>query len=727
MKKCLLALLIALLALSSVSARPTIALVLSGGGAKGLLHIPIIQELERRGIYPDMVVGTSMGGLIGGLYAAGYSGDEIYDFVLESDLEHTVINIMDFSVEGQVNYFDHNIITIPFGAEGMGNMESLLNDEGINTLLRKAVVKVADIQDFDELAIPYRTIGTDFATGEGVVFSSGSLFDAMRSTMSIPIVFPAYILEDGTHVVDGGLVENLPASLARASGADIIIGVDVTENKLDEEEANLDTLSGVINQYLLINGQVQSVPQRQEVDYLIIPESAAFDTIDFSKTEEILKAGEAFVANNLAFFDEIEEALSSYAPFREPSFSYKDRGYITIKDIVYPDKLKKYASVFSGYIGTFYDEAFVEEFDALLKRIAERENKKQIFYSEKDGVLDVYMKEYSVLPSRVSIGLTDGFFATFGNGPLAYGFDINFTLSALFKGANDYTAALAIGQQNYIHLGLDYTAFADMYWTNFLWGGFGGYSVISSRYLADRYATRDWAAGLATGYSYRPSDSHDLSLLARAEFYYFGNQSGYITSDAQLWEERFMFLPYVSFQYAHQGVTERFYPRKFTRTFNGEIDLGYEDGFVWALDLALSLALQISNSFSLDLDVSVFSSRMPYELLSSYKENVFGIVSRDYLSLAFCFDMRQDDVLKNFGLRLGVFFMAHDGNSSVPAMGTGTLLAQNTNESLVPFSGLNSIDFGLSLGADYDTGFGKVVLSFSVLFSGRATVALRIK
>lgn len=248
--------------------RPTVAVVLSGGGAKGAAHVGVLRYIEELGIPVDMVVGTSMGGLVGGLYALGYDVPHIdslmrnmdWGWVLSDKLSREYISYTD------LKYKEKYMISIPFfyekdyykmkladdsrftsnpnndilhiGADNADGPEMLkrnllgslpvayISGQNVSNLLSSLSVGYQDSLSFSELPIPFACVATDMVSGKAKVWHSGKIKDAMRSTMSIPGVF-APVKMDGMVLVDGGLRDNYPTSLARDMGADIIIGVDV--------------------------------------------------------------------------------------------------------------------------------------------------------------------------------------------------------------------------------------------------------------------------------------------------------------------------------------------------------------------------------------------------------------------------------------------------------------------------------------------------------------------
>ena len=169
--------------------RPVVALVLSGGGARGFAHIPIIEELERRGIVPDMVIGASMGALVGALYASGYTSQDMYALIDDTDFMNAVFNLSQPAEKVLDRAYDSigdPNFSIDFTEGGIGRTDALLDDSKVNLILHESLSRVEDIGSFDDLAIPFRCVGTDFRSGEGIVFSSGSLYDALRASMSMP-------------------------------------------------------------------------------------------------------------------------------------------------------------------------------------------------------------------------------------------------------------------------------------------------------------------------------------------------------------------------------------------------------------------------------------------------------------------------------------------------------------------------------------------------------------
>ena len=209
-KKILLTLL-SLAWMSQVAGQTRVALALSGGGALGYAHIGVLQALDEAGIKPVFIAGTSMGAIVGMVYAQGYAGDELYTMVKERRL-HTIYR----NVHVSLRHVDR----------GLGSYKHV----------RKLLSDAAPHDSFDSLAIPFLCVATDIATGDAVARSSGShLCDWVLASGSIPVVFKPQMIE-GRYYCDGGFVDNLPACHIPDSCYDVLIGIDLVPSPLPEQE-----------------------------------------------------------------------------------------------------------------------------------------------------------------------------------------------------------------------------------------------------------------------------------------------------------------------------------------------------------------------------------------------------------------------------------------------------------------------------------------------------------
>ena len=289
-------LLVAQASLAAEQARPRIGLVLSGGGARGAAHVGVLKVLDEMKIPIDAVAGTSMGAVVGGLYASGMSGAEVEELLRSVNWRDA---FRDRPPRAELGYRrkqdDRNFLvrySLGLRANGVVLPRGLVQGQKLEQVLRNATLPVAEVRNFDRLPIPFRAIATDLESGEAVCMESGDLVTAMRSSLSAPGVFePAQ--RDGRLLVDGGLVDNLPIDIARSMHVDMLIVVDVSFPLFVRDELNspLD----VTNQAFAIMIRARTQEQRAKLhasDIVIEPSLGRFTSGDFSRVPQALRAGE---------------------------------------------------------------------------------------------------------------------------------------------------------------------------------------------------------------------------------------------------------------------------------------------------------------------------------------------------------------------------------------------------------------------------------------------------
>ena len=224
--------------------RKKVAVVLSGGGAKGTAHIGALKVIERAGVPIDIVTGTSMGSLVGGLYAIGYNADALDSLVRGLDWSYVISDREDMSRQSLIDRKKQNTYILSRGLTiGKRNKDDggIIKGKNINMLIEKLCMGYTDSMDFNKLPIPFACVATNLVDNSEVDFHSGNLPQALRASMAIPAVFSPVRIGKKV-LVDGGLVNNFPVDLARAMGADIVIGVTVQDSLRSSEGLN-STLS----------------------------------------------------------------------------------------------------------------------------------------------------------------------------------------------------------------------------------------------------------------------------------------------------------------------------------------------------------------------------------------------------------------------------------------------------------------------------------------------------
>lgn len=300
MKKICFLLLILIVAVSlpaqnktSQPQRPKVGVVLGGGGAKGASHIGVLKYLEELGIPVDYVAGTSMGSIIGGFYAMGYSPEELTQLISSMNWSEYIGNKNERSMMSlEMRQRNSTLLfNVPFSDESFFSTDpnttfisqlpsAYVNNSSLINLFNDLCVGYQEDMDFNDLPIPFACVATDMITGKEVVLRSGSVPTAMRASMAIPGVFSPVETENMV-LVDGGLANNFPADVLRDMGADIIIGVEVTSTK-DVTSNDLKSLPQVFAR-LLINGtSAKRVENRQLCDVHIIPDISGFGMLSFT-------------------------------------------------------------------------------------------------------------------------------------------------------------------------------------------------------------------------------------------------------------------------------------------------------------------------------------------------------------------------------------------------------------------------------------------------------------
>lgn len=282
---------------SSMLTRPKVALVLSGGGARGFSHVGVIRELERLGVRIDIVAGTSMGAMVGGGYASGYSVEQMQDIILGVDWKEMFALRPDRDEinwrRRQDDFKGLGTQEIGLSKKGVLFPDSVVPAQHLEIFLRSITRHVSSVTDLSKLSIPFAAIATDLDTGEAVVMQKDvTLADAMRSSMSVPGAFSPFPYKN--HVlVDGGLAQNLPVEQAKAMGADIIIAVNAG-TPLGKSK-DIHSVAGVMGQMIGIlteRNVDHSKSLLTEKDILITTDLTGFNAGDFQKAEAIIEAGE---------------------------------------------------------------------------------------------------------------------------------------------------------------------------------------------------------------------------------------------------------------------------------------------------------------------------------------------------------------------------------------------------------------------------------------------------
>ena len=307
--------------LPQAPARPRICMALSGGGARGYAHLGVLRVFERNRIPVDCIAGTSMGAVVGGLYASGLSADEMIERLSKVDLTNIAF---DRNVRSELSQaLREDDIDYPIGVEagyGDGRLKlasGFVQGNRFLILLQDWTARIPGNASFDQLPVPFRAVATDLGNGDEVLLSHGSLAHAIRASMAAPGLFAPMTI-DGRTLVDGGLVANLPVQVARDMGADIVVAVDIVSPLLPPTDINspLAVSSQMIG--ILVGQNVRAQKQLlRRGDVLITPALGDLGFADFSHAASAIAVGEAAAEAALPALRRYALDAESYASLRE--------------------------------------------------------------------------------------------------------------------------------------------------------------------------------------------------------------------------------------------------------------------------------------------------------------------------------------------------------------------------------------------------------------------------
>jgi len=279
-----------LIGFSQEKEEPKIGLVLSGGGAKGLAHIGVLKVLEEEGVRIDYIGGTSMGAIIGGLYASGYSARELdsifngtnFDILIQDNLPRRAKTF--YEKEDAEKY----AITLPFDNFDISFPTGLFKGQNIYNLMSRLTMHVSDVNDFSKLPIPFFCVAANVETGEAVILDEGSLAKAISASGAIPTLLSPIKIDDQL-LTDGGVANNYPVEELRKRGADIIIGVDVQDSLVKREKLrNVFEIMSQISNFRTINDMKDKIPL---TDVYIKPDISPFSVMSFDEGNAIIDSG----------------------------------------------------------------------------------------------------------------------------------------------------------------------------------------------------------------------------------------------------------------------------------------------------------------------------------------------------------------------------------------------------------------------------------------------------
>lgn len=284
-----------------------VGLVLSGGGARGFAHIGTLKMLDSLDIKVDYIVGTSMGAVVGALYATGNSGKEIEKLAFDLDWNELLTDTPERQDLPHFQKKDTGKYQLEFGIDGVKPVTPIgyIHGQKVLLVLSRLFGEYEQALSFDDFPIPFRCIATDIVTGNEIIFSDGSLTEAVRSSLTVPTIFSPVTIGDSL-LVDGGLLNNLPTDVAINLGADIIIAVDAGTPRKSRKQ--LKNAMDVLEQVISIHEYTREEENAKLADFLIRPKLDGFRSVNFNRTKlkTINNLGHIAALENIELFHELK-------------------------------------------------------------------------------------------------------------------------------------------------------------------------------------------------------------------------------------------------------------------------------------------------------------------------------------------------------------------------------------------------------------------------------------
>ncbi len=742
MKRRVSSLLVVLLcSISLFASRPSVALVLSGGGAKGLAHIAVIEAVERHGIPIDMVIGTSIGALVGSLYSAGYSPKEIRALARGPNFSTLFMeNSLRSSYEiAQAFEPTHsNVFSLGFDKEGVGTTPSLIGDQMVMEMFASVFSKLPDDVDFDDLEIPFRCIAADVVTGAKIIYEKGSLITAVRTSISIPIIFTPYPQIDGSFAVDGGIVDNLPIQVAKDLGYDIIIACDVNAS-IQSVERILGSLSSMIMQTMTLVTQIEANSQHHLADLLICPDLPDILALDFAKHEEIIKEGERACDEKDEEFAALASRIGQKRPL-QPKDRERDGTYllnddpriaaVQILDVsLFPSTEIPKKEHFSEFIGRALDENTRMELSHSLSLVKKHYRLSSATYQmasikEGSGDLVVIIQSSRKSESSISLGLS-GSTGIANNTPggtvwITADARVNARISNMMDSNFSLDILGTLGQTSKLKTSVLYPFYTSPSTSlefdfSLTYEG-GGFTPSNSLINGDRVVDRDKGFSVNLSFDYRFLDYGRLDFGGIVDLIYLydtGAATSFFTIPslyaALVWDTQLS-------TFASTGVRGEF-----------KASLGLDKNPVFGLQGAWMQRFIIGRKTTLGYNIHLSMMRLPYPLLSSYVD-IGGLSAFPGYSAG---SLRRDIALAGalYQYAIGDFL---GFNSFLQVAAKIAVMDRYDPYAALPypsgfwFSSPVDVDAGLSVALGIQAPLGEIIIRFGASILGQVSLAIEI-
>jgi len=686
--------LVLLISLSSLNATyPKVALVLSGGGAKGFSQIGVVDEIMKLGIPIDFICGTSIGGLIGGYYALGYTSKDIINMVKENPLLGSFVNTNNtknaepFSL---FNEFDGLKLSFGLNSNGIGDVPGLVGDQGVVSYLNKSTIKSPGEVSFDDLYIPYKAIAIDASSGKEKILDHGFISDSMRATMSLPVVFPPYVLKDGTYCMDGGMIDNLPVKLALAWGADIIISVDVSSEEL-KAKGDFSTLSGVLIQTINLTTFCDREASQKASDLVVIPDVSDFMILDVANFDEILQKGyDAFELQKDEFIA-VRDEISKHRPLKIID-EYYDGYYNQILDPlvtsvkfvdVTNNNTYSFVNIFDKYIGKRLTkevliklEEDVYSFGYLNDISTVSFNFQPVNKKINEGILEIGLRDWNVSSSKIDfISLAKLGFSSnpINKGWVYLSFDIHTQIKEILAEKMAVDLKINISENTKLNSRIGYQFLSTDKYELTLFSQFGvnlgSLSPANNKNIKYYIPTFSIGFDVGMGLKFKKSNDFAVELLTNYKLISL-NSTTFPDSMTQVrFENPILNIFNIDLSFAYLGMKETIFATK-GFAIDGISSLNVTDGdFGFYATIKSSYSFELTKKDTLKVQGEFGFSTANYQLTSSYFDlggykkvpgYYFGCLTREYFLANLSYQRYIGKYIFPLFLQAGVKFYGYD-------------------------------------------------------------------
>ena len=439
----------------AASPRPAVGLVLSGGGARGGAHIGVLKALHELRVPIDYLAGTSIGAVIGGFHVSGMSVEELERLVQSLEWERAFLNVTPRPLKSFRRKRDDDLFLVD-QKPGLNDGEfelpvGLVQGQVIDMILSRETLRASQVTDFDRLAIPFRAVAGDIATGEAVVLRSGSLARALRASMSIPAALTPIEI-DGRLLVDGGIVMNLPVEVARDMGADVIIAVDISTGLRGR-----DTLRSVVDittQLTNLLTRFGSEEQRRNLqpqDVLLTPKfSEDLGSVSFARMHEAVQTGYDTVMQHRAELERWSLGATEYAAHLARRSDPRMRELPKVEFVRLDNRAPIANSVVEARLGDIKigETLDVDAVERAMNRVYGLEYYQNVRYglvSENDSTgLEVELDERSWGPNYLQLGME---YSSAANEDALFGLAASYLSTAINDRGGEWRATFVVGDE----------------------------------------------------------------------------------------------------------------------------------------------------------------------------------------------------------------------------------------------------------------------------------------